>query len=412
MNYMRTQSYERKAAALFVFFFAIASVFLVGERRQVYQVYDVGTRAVIIGMNPYLSAEWHDAEPLPLAQFLCSPTFAYFFSPFSTHHGLGPDAGAYAWVMLNFAVFTGGIWSLLSLIDGERKLIRKKWFLLALFLLAGEMPGSIMNGHTNGLITGLMMLGTASYLRGHKVRAALLLAMGTNFKLFPLAMALLLGLDLGFGFLMVFGGIAAALFFLPVPIMGSAAYGSMLATWFDILVNEPLRTACLGLEPTLLHYGFKIHAAEFLFFALANAGALALASFHLLKRDRGEFIRLIVPALLGFIVLFNRRAESQSFITIAPVFVFMLHAALRFRAEGDDNGFRANVLFIVVGWMLIWWGYSAFASPIFRVTAEVWHFKTLGAALLYLWAWAQIVMHFADKMQAEGTVIPVAGAAR
>ncbi len=412
MNYIRRLSFERKAAAIFVLFFAVAAFFLVGDRRKVYQVYDVGTRAVIIGMNPYTSINGQDSEPPPLAQFLCSPTFAYFFSPFSTHHGLGPDIGAYAWVMLNFAMFMAGVWSIFSLVDREQKLLRGKWFLFALFLLASEMPGAVMNAHNNGLITGMMMLGAGLYMRGRKAGAALLLAMGANFKLFPLAMALLLGLDLGLVFVFGFAVIAALLFLLPIPIMGSAAYSSMLASWFDILANEPLRAAFLGLEPTLLHYGFHVHPAEFVFFALANAGALALASFHLLKKDRGEYLRLIVPTLLGFAVLFNRRAESQSFITLAPVFVFMLHAALRSREDGDENGFRANALFIVAGWMFIWWGYSAFSSPIFRVTAEVWHFKTLGAILLYLWAWARIVMHFSDKMQAEGTVIPVAGPAR
>lgn len=412
MNYWRKLGFERRAAALFVLFFAIAALFPAAGRRDIYHVYDVGTRAVIIGMNPYPSADWQAGEFPPSAQFLNSPTFAYFFSPFSTHHGLGPDAGAYAWVLLNFAAFMAGVWSLFSLVDGEGKLLRKKWFLIALFLLAGEMPDSIMNAQNNGLITGMMLLGAGLYLRGRKGWAALLLALGTNFKLFPLAMALLLGLDLGLGFIIGFAAITGALFLLPAPIMGWAAYGSMLASWFDLIVTAPPHAAYFGLEPTLLHYGFHIAPAEFVFFTLANAGALALASFHLLKKDRGEFIRLIVPALLGFIVLFNGRAESQSFIIIAPVFVFMLHAALRLREEGDDNGFRANVLFIAIGWMLIWWGYSVFASPIFRITAEAWHFKTLGAILLYLWAWAQIVMHFANKMQAEGTVIPVAGAAQ
>lgn len=412
MNYIRRLSFERKAAVLFVLLFAVAAIFLPGERRKVYQIYDVGTRAVIIGMNPYPSTDAQDPVLSSPAQFLCSPTFAYFFSPFSTHHGLGPDYGAYAWVMLNFAAFMAGVWSLFSLVDGEQKLLRKKWFLLALFLLAGEMPVAVMNAHNNGLITGMMMLGAGLYLRGHKGWAALLLAMGANFKLFPLSMALLLGLDLSLGFIFGFVAITTFLFLLPVPIMGGASYASMLVNWFNLLANGPLHTVYLGLEPTLLHFGFHITPAEFTFFALGNAGALALASWHLLRKDRGEFIRLIVPALLGFIVLFNRRAESQSFIILAPVFVFMLHAALNCREEGDDNGFRSNILFIVMGWMLIWWGYSAFSSPIFRVTAEEWHFKTLGAILLYLWAWARIVMHFADKMQAEGTVIQVAGAAQ
>lgn len=412
MNYTQRFPLEWKAAALFALFFAVAAFFITEGRRGVYQAYDVGTRSVIIGMNPYLAGGWQVSRPAPPPRYLCSPTFAYFFSPFSTHHGLGPEAGAYAWVMLNFGVFLAGALSLFSLVDREQKLLRKKWFIIALVLLAGEMPASIMNAQNNGLIAGAMMMGTALYLRGYKRWAALLLAAGTNFKLYPLAMALLLGLDLGAGFILAYAAIAAALFLLPLPIMGSAAYGPMLESWFGLVVNEPLHTAYLGLEPTLLHYGFHIAPAEFTFFTLANAGTLALGAFHLLRKDRHEFIRLIVPALLGFIVLFNRQAESQSFIIIAPVFVFMLHAALRCKEEGDDNGFRANIIFIVMGWLLVWWGYSALSSPIFRVTAEVWHFKTLGAVLLYLWAWARIVIHFADKMQAEGTVIPVAGAAR
>lgn len=412
MNYMRRLPFEKKAAALFMLFFAAAAFFFTEGRRGVYQAYDTGTRSVIIGMDPYHPADPRDSQLPPPPRYLCSPTFAYFFSPFSTHHGLGPETGAYVWVMLNFGVFLAGAWSLFSHIDRGQKLLRKKWFILALFLLAGEMPASIMNAQNNGLISGMMMMGAALYLRGYTWWAALLLAMGTNFKLYPLAMALLLGLDLGAVFILGYAAIAAALFFLPLPIMGSAPYGSMLGSWFDIVVNDPLQTAYLGLEPALLHYGSPIAPAEFTFFTLANAGALALASFHLLKKNRGEFIRLIIPALLGFIVLFNRQAESHSFIIIAPVFVFMLHAALRCKKEGDENGFRANIIFIVMGWMLIWWGYSALSSPIFRVTAEVWRFKTLGAVLLYLWSWARIVMHFAGKMQAEGTVIPVADAAR
>ncbi len=412
MNYLRRLSFERKTVALFVLLVAVTAAFFPGERRNVYHVYDVGTRSVIIGMNPYPSPGGQGSSPLPIARFDCSPTFAYFFAPFSTHHGLGPEAGGYAWVMLNLLTFMAGVWALFSLVDGEKKLLRKRWFLLSLLLLAGEMPGSIMNGYSNALITGMMMAGAGLYMRGYKGWAALVLAAGTNFKLFPLMMALFLGLDFGIGFISGFAVIAGLFFLLPVPIMGSASYGTMLASWYDIVVNEPLNTSYLGLEPTLLHYGFHITSAEFAFFMLANATALALASFHLLRKDRGELIRLIMPALLGFVVLFDRWAESQSFITITPVFIFILHAALRAREEGDDAGFRANILFIVAGWVLIWWGYSPFSSRIFNVTAAMLHFKTLGAVLMYLWAWARIVIHFADKMQAEGTVIPVTGAAQ
>ncbi len=408
MDYWRRLTYERKVAAVLILFFSLLGLTVLVGIHNNYSAYDAGVRAVLAGQDPY-PADWRTAEyPFP-PWYIYSPTFGYFFIPFSSY-AMGPYLGSYVWVMLNFAVYAAGVWSVLSFMDREPRFFRKKWFLIGALLLVNEMMGSLTNLQSNGFITGAMLLAAGLYLRGRPGWAAFLLALGTNFKVYPIAAALLLCLDLQAGFILLFALITAAFFLFPLLFINGASYLAMLHNWFDLMVNEPLHTVYLGLEPTLLHYGYQIDRTEFLIFTLMNAAALALASYHLFRKDRENFIRLVIPALLGFIILFNKRAESQTFISIVPVFAFMLHAALRAKEEGDDNGYRTNLIFLIMGWMLISWIYSDLAPKPFRVTANEWHFKTLGAILLYLWAWAQIVIHFANKMQAEGTVVTVAPA--
>lgn len=402
MNWWQTQSFEKKAILFFILFFFIQAISPAKGIHNNYISFDGGTRAVATGHSPYpAKEEWKTAEHSFPAWFIYSPTFALCFIPFSTYV-LGAHAGTYFWVMLNFFVFFAGALRLLKLVDAGHGVLRKWWFFLFLLSMFNEMQSSLTNLQSNGLITGLSLLGVALYFQKRYVAAAVLLAIGANFKLYPLAFVLLLFLDLNLVFIGTFLASSAVLFVAPLGILPPGVYWNMLREWFDLLAHGPVHTYYHGLEPTLRFYGFSINPFYFSIFMLANAGALALASIYLFRVDRKNFLELIVPATLSFIVLFNNRSETQTFIVLAPVFGFMLLAALRGKNEGGAFGYRANLACFIVGWILVSGLYSDLSPKPFREFFRLWHLKTFGAMFLYGWAWIRVtyylkVRHFSPS---------------
>ncbi len=391
-------SFEKKTAFLFVLVFLLLAISPAIGIHNSYKVFDGGTHAVLNGQNPYpAKEEWKTAQSSFPAWFIYSPTFAIAFAPFSTY-ALGAHAGPYLWVMLNFFVFMAGVWRVFKLSDPDVVFLRGWWFFLFLASMFNEMQSSLANLQSNGLITGLSLLGVALYLEKRRVAAAVLFAAGANFKLFPLAFVLLLFLELDFVFIGAFTASLALLFLAPLALVPPEAYWNMLRGWFDLLAHGPVPAYYHGLEPTLRLYGFSTNPPHFAVFLLANAAALALASLYLFRAERGKFVELVVPATLLFVVLFNGRSETQTFIVMAPVFGFVLLAALRDREQGDDFGYRANLACLVVGWIFTSGLYSDLAPKPLREFFRFWHLKTFGALFLYLWAWFRMANHLRYRL--------------
>ncbi|MBI3794476.1 MAG: DUF2029 domain-containing protein [Nitrospinae bacterium] len=395
MKWWRGLGFERRTAILYFLLFALISLSPAAGRHNNYVAFDQGTHAILNGANPY-PVDWKTAEYPFQPRYLYSPTFGYFFVPFSTY-ALGVHVGTYFWVMLNFAVFIYGLWSVMSLLDEETGLLKNRWLVIFLLLMFNEMQGSLTNLQSNGLITGLSLTATGLFFRGRWMWAAGLLSVAINFKLYPVALALLLCLSFNLPFIFALAGFTSALFLFPALIMGAGANGAMLHNWLDMLSHEPMHKVYLGLEPTLLRYGAAAPPALFSVFTLLNAGLLALASALIFRTDKKLFVPLMVPAVLCFIILFNKRAESQTFITLAPVYGFMLYAALLAIKSGDQREFKANIFFLVATYALISWIYSDLSPRPFRKFAWEWHFKTFGAVVAYVWAWRGVVASLRKK---------------
>lgn len=122
-----------------------------------------------------------------MAPFRYSPAVAAFFAPLA----LLPDGpGGALWRLLNAAVLLGGLaWWVRDVLPPSLTPARRAAvFLLVLPLAAGNLH----NGQSNALVLGLLLAATAAVARGRWNVAAVAVAVAVLFKLYPLAVGLLL----------------------------------------------------------------------------------------------------------------------------------------------------------------------------------------------------------------------------
>lgn len=393
MNYWRKLSFERKAAVLFVLFFVLLAISPAMGIHNNYLGYNGGVISIFQNHSSPYPTDWKTAEPPFGNWFLWPPLFALFFYPFSTL-ALGPHIGSYVWCVLNMLVLMAGIHAVWREIDGERKLFSGWWYFFALVLMANEMIGSLTNLQINSLITGVILLGAAMYFRGRYVVSGFFLALGVGLKIIPLPMAMLLMLEFNAVFIASFVLFLAGLSLLPLLVMTPSQLAECFHTLIELHSMERVHTIYLGLHPTLQHYGIIIGNPAFFGFLLLNATIIAVTAFMVFRKDRGQFIRLLVPLSLVFMILFNKRAESPTYVMLVPIFTFMLHSALSARSEGDEAGFKSQMAFLLVGWFLISIVFSDLVPRPARQFANQWHLKTIGAVWLYIWSWKEAAGFF------------------
>ncbi|MBI5177894.1 MAG: DUF2029 domain-containing protein [Nitrospinae bacterium] len=395
--------FKRKADFCFLLFFILLSISpLMHAPHNNYTAFNNGALDIVSGRDPY-PQDWQTSENFR-NWFMYSPSFGVFFMPFSKS-GLGLHMGTLAWYLLNLFAFWYGFKGVVRHLD-PTGLFSRWWHFLALLLCANEMMGSLTNLQSNAFIGGLMMAGMAAYFEKRYVVSALLLALGTNFKIYPVVAALLMAMELNAAFLLSFAVFFSLILLAPAPLVGMDFLFSLLAHWLGIFMSDPLHPVFLGLEPTLAHFGLHPGIPQFLAFISINALAIAIVAFAVFQRERSQFIRLLAPLALAFILLFNKRTESPTFVLLVPALAFILHEALYERHNGDDALFRAHLAVMVAAWFLISLAHSDLFPKMVRHIADEWRFKTFGALLVYCWAWVQAVQFFFGTRR-DAIVVPL-----
>ena len=380
----KQSSFEDRTRLVFLLLFAAAAVFQLFSTRfpHVYGLYDGGTLKFFSGADPY-PAEFRSGADYG-NWFVYPPVFTFLFLPFSSMV-LGPAYGAFGWVLLNLLVFYGGVMAVIDQLGGNA--IFRRWRMVAaIFLVTNEMLGAALGTQSNALVTGLMLLGGVSYARGRFTASGLLLAIAAAIKIHPLVLVLLLALGLEWRFIVSVFGFLLAFTFLPAVVTGWDTLFRLFEHLAAIFFADTLHDNFLGIQPALNAYGWFISDKAFTLFMLVNAAAVALVCLPKAK-DANRLAAASIPLALAFIILFNKRTESLSFVILAPVFLFMLLAHLIAKDAGETAEAKLNLRLIIAGWMLI----SYFSSDLFpgplRDIVDTWHLKTLGGLLAYGWAW-------------------------
>jgi hypothetical protein len=261
-----------------------------------YVIFRTAGRHLATGDNLYdkwIADQWD--------QFKYSPTFAAAMWPFAQ---LPDVVGLCLWNALNAAALA---WAIRSLP------IAPHLSAIAAWIVFKDQFTSAQNAQSNGLVAGLMILTLVYWERGWLGRAALAVASSIYIKLFGVAVLLLWP---------AWPGKKKSLVWLAVAMLGLAAapllvtsYGNLIdqyRNWLAILEEEYPASEGISVMGILhVWFGMTGHKG-----ATLLVGAVILAA-PLLRFDQyvSQLYRLrLLASTLIWVVLFNHRAESATFV--------------------------------------------------------------------------------------------------
>jgi hypothetical protein len=254
------------------------------------------------------------------ALFRYSPLVAALFAPFTY---LPDRLGEIVWRLLNVGVYLAAFawWGRTCL---PSSLTRTQWAWL--FLLALPLSvGSLNNGQSNALVLGLLLAASAAVTVERWNLSAALLSLAVMFKIYPMAVALLLVAiyprRLAWRFALAIG----AGLLLPFAMQDPAFVAGEYASWAHYLqgdqrIDVALDGACRDLR--LLFRLWDIPVGMMLYQALQLLGAVAVAGICVAGRRAGWPQRRVLTSLLAWgccwMLLLGPATESCTYILLAP----------------------------------------------------------------------------------------------
>lgn len=231
-----------------------------------------------------------------------SPTFAVFFGFFAVF----PDVvGLTLWTLLNSLILFFSIYYLKGISEKGKGLL----LLLGVF----EMLTSLQNSQSNALMAGLIIFAYGFMERKQIIWATLFLVFSVYIKLFGLvgfALFLFYPDKLRFILYSIFWSIV--LFLLPLMFVDASQYKFLLQSWGDMLAAD--HSASYGMSVMgWLNAWFNWNGNKLLVVLIGVL--LFLLPFIRLKSFRSpEFRMILLSSILIWIVIFNHKAESPTFV--------------------------------------------------------------------------------------------------
>ncbi len=234
--------------------------------------------------------------------FKYSPTFAILMSPFA----ILPDVpGYFAWNLLNaLAVFYS-----IKTFPAEHR--EKHTFMLWFVLL--ELLTNLQNAQSNGIMAALMIFAFKFFEKRNVFWAALCIVLSFYLKVFGIAAAAL--------FLLYpdkFKFVASALFWgillgiLPLLIISPGQLLAQYQSWLHLLQID--QSVSYGISVMgILHSWFAIAPNNMFVLAIALM-LLLLPLLRISQFKEQTFRHLFLASLLIWVVIFNHKAESPTFI--------------------------------------------------------------------------------------------------
>lgn len=309
--------------------------------------------------------------------FKYSPTFALFMAPFDA---VPVWMGLLVWNLLNALVPLWAVWRL-QVPD------RAKAFVL--LFIAIELIGSIQNAQSNGIVLGLMVGTFAAFERGKPVVAALLVCLGVYIKILGGFAFLLFVMYEGrrtflFACVVWFALLGAA----PALLTGFDWLGVQYAGWLDLLRHDQAGDMNYSIM-SIAQRWFGATAADPWYLL---PGAVLLVA-PLLRRgawNDPEFRLAYLSSILLWVVIFNHKAES-------PTFVIAMCGAALWGIAGPPSAMRGGLLVLV----FVVTGLSAtdlVPHGLKDLLVRQWGVKVIPCILL--WAVVTIELLLADRRTA------------
>lgn len=261
-------------------------------------------------------------------QFRYSPLTAALLVPF---HHLPIRIGGAVWRLLNAGVLLGGFALWLRAAPGTRT---PRQLAILFLLLAPLSLSSLNNGQPNPLIIGLLLAALAAIDRERWWAAAMLVALATTVKVYPLAVGLLLAAAYPRRFaprLLLALALAAVL---PFACQHWDYVQSQYGLWLARLDKDqrwdwPLHMAYRDLWLLIRLYHVPLTPRGYVGVQLAGAAACAVLCLALRLRDRPRREVLAAILVLGscWMTLCGPATESSTYMLLAPALAWMVYRA-------------------------------------------------------------------------------------
>lgn len=277
-----------------------------GERNVAGGVYTHYNNYIIFKSSFWHLLQWEDlyaAYPqLHFDYFKYSPSFAVLFSPFAV---LPDYLGLSLWNLFNLGLLFFALYQLPQL--------NSKWVAIILLLSVFELITTTQNEQSNSMMLALFLLTFSSLEKRHMFLAALCIAIAIFTKLYAMVglCLFLMYPDKGKQFVYVLVALAF-IFLIPLILVDWNQLMFQYQSWFSLLGREHDQIFGISLMGVLHSwFGYSQHKAMPVFFGV---GVFCLSFFQYKKWGSYQFRLLILCSVLIWVVIFNHRAESASYI--------------------------------------------------------------------------------------------------
>ncbi len=264
-----------------------------------YRIFKYAYFYLLDGQNPY------SGHPGIWDLYKYSPAFALFMAPFYYM----PDAlGLPLWNLLNALVLLAAVFQL-PLISAKQKAFMA-WFILP------EMLISIQNSQSNALTAGLFLWAFIGLEKGQRTWPAIWVALNGFIKIFGILAALPALFYPKQGRFILFLGLSCLfLTFCPLLLLSPQQLWQLYHWWAELLAADHSASLGLSVQGWLSSwFGWQPDKGHI----VAGGLALLLASYGAVWQRDGlpsPNIRLLIWAsLLIWVVIFNHKAESPTFV--------------------------------------------------------------------------------------------------
>jgi len=246
-----------------------------------------------------------------------SPTFALFFGSMAW---LPDSLGLLCWNLINAILLVFAIWMLPQFDIGKKNLI--------LLLCLAELFTSLQNSQSNALIAGLVVMAFALMERRNFFLGCLLIAFTVYIKLFGLFAFALCLLYLQRWKMIIYSAIAMMILgLLPLLVVSDSQLLSMYESWWHLLQSDYVPNSLSFVGVTRAWTGINLNPN----LVLLTGIILFLIPFSKIKfYDRFHFRLTILAMILLWMIVFNHKAESPTFIiALVGVGVWYYSSGLR-----------------------------------------------------------------------------------
>jgi hypothetical protein len=322
-------------------------------RNSVYPIFSDAGHGWLHGTDLYDQHFWQ----LGIDEYRYSPLVAALFVPLS----LLPDsAGGVLWRLLNVGIFAAGLFAYGRCVLPGRGRIGLIGMTCIGWLLLPLAISSLNNGQANPLVIGVLLIAVAAAQRGRWSLTALALAVAILFKLYPIAVALLLLMvyarQLGWrlGLLLVLGAV------LPLVLQDPPYVVRQYEAWFAKLVREDRSQRLLPdmyRDCWLLLRWAQVPLPRPFYLPLQLAAAAGIAAVVLLGRLRhwatADLLHHLFDLACCWMILFGPATENSTYILIAPTCAFAVWEAFAQRRPVWTRAVSVAIVGIFAGSAII-----------------------------------------------------------